>query len=85
MDTLILLRSESFVKLLEKMLYLSVIIGVVCLQGVFFTNPIMADDLKLAHNIAPVIDAQSIKEKIMLEMMYSLRLFCIKFSVLFAN
>ncbi len=73
MDTLILLRSESFVKLLEKMLYLSVIIGVVCLQGVFFTNPIMADDLKLAHNIAPVIDAQSIKEKIMLEISPELR------------
>lgn len=67
MDTLILLRSESCAKLLEKALYLSVIAGIVCIQSLIMTNPIMADELKLAHNTVVKVDVHSLKEKLMIE------------------
>lgn len=67
MDTLVSLRSEFFSKLLEKALYLSVITGVVCLQGFILTNPILADELKLAQNTAMPVNIESLKEKIMME------------------
>lgn len=67
MDTLVSLRSEFFSKLLEKALYLSVITGVVCLQGFILTNPMLADELKLAQNTAMPVNIENLKEKIMLE------------------
>lgn len=67
MDTLVSLRYEIFSKLLEKALYLSVITGVVCLQGFILTNPMLADELKLAQNTAMPVNIESLKEKIMLE------------------
>ena len=50
MDTLIMLRYESCAKLLEKAVYISVITGIVCIQSFLMTNPIMADEWKLANN-----------------------------------
>ena len=73
MDTLILLRLETFVKLIEKMLYISVVVGVVCLQNIIWTNPILAEDLRLAHHSTTVVDGQTLKEKIMLELSPELR------------
>ncbi len=73
MDTLILLRLETFVKLIEKMLYISVVVGVVCLQNIIWTNPILAEDLRLAHHSTTVVDEQTLKEKIMLELSPELR------------
>ena len=73
MDTLILLRLETFVKLIEKMLYISVVVGVVCLQNIIWTNPILAEDLRLAHHSTTVVDTQTLKEKIMLELSPELR------------
>lgn len=73
MDTLVMLRSEYYAKLIEKALYLSVIAGVVCLQSFIMTNPILADDLKLAHNAVPSVNVEELKEKIMLEISPELR------------
>ena len=67
MDTLIMLRSESCAKLLEKAVYISVITGIVFIQSFLMTNPIMADELKLAHNTVPKVNIQGLKEKIMVE------------------
>ena len=67
MDTLIMLRSESCAKLLEKAVYISLITGIVCIQSFLMTNPIMADELKLAHNTVPKVNIQGLKEKIMVE------------------
>lgn len=73
MDTLVMLRSEYYAKLIEKALYLSVIAGVVCLQSFIMTNPILAEDLKLAHNAVPSVSIEELKEKIMLEISPELR------------
>lgn len=67
MDT-ILSRSNTVISgVVEKALYFSVILGVVCLQGIIWTNPIMADDNRLAHNPASSVDIKSLKEKILVE------------------
>ena len=53
--------------MLEKAVYISLITGIVCIQSFLMTNPIMADELKLAHNTVPKVNIQGLKEKIMVE------------------
>lgn len=68
MDTILSRKNLVMSGLIEKAFCLSVILGVVCLQALVLPEPIMADDVILAHNIAPAVDVKDLKEKILLEL-----------------
>ena len=68
MDTILSRKNLVMSGLIEKAFCLSVILGVVCLQALVLPEPIMADDVILAHNTAPAVDVKDLKEKILLEL-----------------
>lgn len=68
MDTILSRKNLVMSGLIEKAFCLSVILGVVCLQALVLPEPIMADDVILAHNTAPAVDLKDLKEKILLEL-----------------
>ena len=73
MDTILSRPNSVISTLAEKSLYLLAVASIVCVQNFLWTNPIMADDLKLAHHNEPVIEEVGLKEKIMLEFSPELR------------
>ncbi len=68
MDTILSRKNLVMSGLIEKAFCLSVILGVVCLQALVLPEPIMADDVILAHNTAPAVDVKDLKEKILIEL-----------------
>lgn len=68
MDTILSRKNLVMSGLIEKAFCLSVILGVVCLQALVLPEPIMADDVILAHNTVPAVDVKDLKEKILLEL-----------------
>lgn len=68
MDTILSRKNLVMSGLIEKAFCLSVILGVVCLQALVLPEPIMADDVILAHNTAPAVDLKDLKEKILIEL-----------------
>ena len=68
MDTILSRKNLVMSGLIEKAFCLSVILGVVCLQALVLPEPIMADDVILAHNTVPAVDVKDLKEKILIEL-----------------
>ncbi len=73
MDTILSRQNSVFSTFAEKAVYLLAVASVVCIQNFIWTNPIMADDLKIAHHTQPAIEEIGLKEKIMLEFSPELR------------
>ncbi len=67
MDTLLMLRNEYSAKIFEKALTFSIVATFVCLQSFVVTTPILAEDLRIAHNTVPTVNLEELREKIILE------------------
>lgn len=67
MDTLVPMRNEIVAQITEKILILTVVASVMCINYSLSSSQLFAEDLRIAQHNAPSVNIDNLKQKILIE------------------